>query len=264
MTGAGQLYDALFAFESRFRRGQYPIHKRLQFDDSSINNTYEWVARRFTVPADGVILDAGCGVAFGTLYLASQTNAAVVGISVSDAEVEQACRNVDSSGYGEQVSIRCRSYDNLESGAFDMIVVIESLKHSLDLQKSLRSLVRALKVGGRMIIVEDLYKGNMNHPSATQMAKDWRLAQIFREADYLDSLTTGKVRTFDLTKRVKVTGHASLAASMLGVQTFIKVGPRKYTEALRAFRGGLHLQRLFAGGLMRYKAIEFTRTDGAN
>jgi hypothetical protein len=104
----------------------------------------------------------------------------------------------------------------------------------------------------------------MNHPSATQMAKDWRLAQIFREADYLDSLTTGKVRTFDLTKRVKVTGHASLAASMLGVQTFLKVGPRKYTEALRAFRGGLHLQRLFAGGLMRYKAIEFTRTDGAN
>ena len=88
MTAPGQLYDALFAFESRFRRGKYPIHKRLRFDDASVKDTYEWVAQRFAVPASGVILDAGCGVAFGTLYLASQTGAAVVAVHFRRAQVE--------------------------------------------------------------------------------------------------------------------------------------------------------------------------------
>lgn len=264
MTAPGQLYDALFAFESRFRRGKYPIHKRLRFDDASVKDTYEWVAQRFAVPASGVILDAGCGVAFGTLYLASQTGAAVVGISVSDAEVRQAARNVDTAGRGEQVSIRCQSYDDLGAGAFDMIVAIESLKHSPDLQRSLRSLVRALAPGGRMVIVEDLYTGGINHPSARQMAKDWLLAKNYREADYLDCLAAGKVRSFDLTKRVKVPGRLSSAAALLAVQAYLKAGSRKHRKALQAFRGGLHLQRLFAGGLMRYKAIEFVKAGGSN
>ena len=64
MTSPGQLYDALFSFESRFRAGAYPIHKRLCFDDRKTGDIYNWIIKNSDVPENGVIMDAGCGVGF--------------------------------------------------------------------------------------------------------------------------------------------------------------------------------------------------------
>ena len=259
MSTPGQLYDALFAFESRVRRGKYPIHKRLRFAEPGIDHTYAWITEHHELPSTGTILDAGCGVAYGTLHLAMQSDAAVIGISVSDAEVRQSKKNVTDTGMDARVEIRHRSYDDVEEHAFDMVVAVESLKHSCDLGKSIGSLVRALKPKGRLVVIEDLYIGPEDHPSAVQVAADWLLLRNYREADYIDELHSGPTRVTDLTGRVRIPGHASLSATMLAINAWLAIAPRNRSAAMRAFRGGLHLQRLYAGGLMHYKSIEFTK-----
>ena len=259
MNSPGHLYDALFSLESRFRRGAYPIHKRLCFGDNKIDDIYDWIIKNSDVPENGVIMDAGCGVGFGALRLAACSNSAVVGISVSVAEITQATRNVKSAGHDDRVKIYRKSYDDLGKGTFDMVVAVESLKHSFDVKRSIQSLVRALKPGGRMVIVEDLFCGPKQYPSAGQMAKDWALTRTYREADYIDALGSGRTVITDLSSHVKISGRISIKVGLLAVQALLVIGPHKYSQAFRAFRGGLHLQRLYAGGLMQYKAIEFTK-----
>jgi len=245
--------------ESRFRRGAYPIHKRLCFDDNKTDDIYDWIIKNFDVPDNGVIMDAGCGVGFGTLRLAAGSNSAVVGIGVSVAEITQATRNVKAAGYDDRVEICCKSYDNLGKSTFDMVIAVESLKHSFDVKRSIQSLVRALKPGGRMVIVEDLFCGPKQHPSARQMVKDWVLTRSYSEADYVDALSSGRTVITDLSSRVKIPNRIAIKAALLAVQALLIIGPHKHSLAFRAFRGGLHLQRLYARGLMHYKAIEFTK-----
>lgn len=259
MTSPGQLYDALFSFESRFRAGAYPIHKRLCFDDRKTDDIYNWIIKNSDVPENGVIMDAGCGVGFGTLRLAACSNSAVVGIGVSDAEIKRATRNVEDAGHADRVTIRHESYDNLDEGAFDMIIAVESLKHSFDVKRSIQSLVNALKPGGRMVIVEDLFSGPQQHPSARQLGEDWALTRNYSESDYVDALNSGRTVITDLTPYVNISGRFSIKAGLLGVQALLMTVPSNHSLALRAFRGGLHLQRLYSEGLMHYKAIEITK-----
>jgi len=260
VNSPGQLYDALFSLESRFRGGAYPIHKRLRFDDEKTDDIYDWIIRNSDVPRKGVILDAGCGVGFGTLRLAAHSNAVVLGISVSDEEIRQASKNITEAGYDDRVTIVHKSYDNLDKDAFEMVVAVESLKHSFDVKRSIQSIVHALKPGGRMVIVEDLFCGPEQHPSARQMADDWALTQILSESDYLNALGAGRTVITDLTSCAKVSGRIAISASLVAVQTLLTIGPRKHAQAVQAFRGGLHLQRLYAEGLMHYKSIEFTKS----
>ena len=259
MNSPGQLYDALFSLESRFRGGAYPVHKRLHFDEEKPADIYDWIIRNADVPGHGVILDAGCGVGFGTLRLAAHSNATVLGISVSDKEVKQASKNVKDAGYDDRAIIDHKSYDNLDQGVFDMVIAVESLKHSSDVKRSIQSLIRGLKPGGRVVIIEDLFSGPEQHPSARQMAEDWVLTRNFSESDYVDALGSGRTVITDLTSCVKNSGRIAIKAGLLAVQALSIVVPRKHSRALAAFRGGLHLQRLYADGLMHYKSIEFTK-----
>ena len=86
-----QLYDSLHDFESRYRRGTaYPVHKRLRFDDRSITDVYDWIATAVPLPDSGDILDAGCGVGFGSIRMAEKCSSRVVGISLSSREIASA------------------------------------------------------------------------------------------------------------------------------------------------------------------------------
>ena len=110
-----------------------------------------------------------------------------------------------------------------------------------------------------MLIVDDFFCGPQQHPSALQMAKDWALVRNYSEADYVDALHSGQTVVTDLTSQVKVSGRLSICAGLLVVRALLATTPRKHTQALQAFRGGLHLQRTYAEGLMHYKSIEFTK-----
>jgi cyclopropane fatty-acyl-phospholipid synthase-like methyltransferase len=152
----GHLYDALHAFESRHRNELYPVHKKLRFAEPETADIYDWIIARLDLPSGGEILDAGCGVGFGSLRLAQRSACRVTGISLSGNEIAGATAAVTRTGLHDRVRFLNLSFDHLPHGTYDLVVAVESLKHSADLGRSLRSILRSLKPGGQLVIIEDL------------------------------------------------------------------------------------------------------------
>ena len=252
------LYDALYDFESRLERADaYPVHKRLRFDDdgAGAGDIYDWIFERVDLPRGADILDAGCGVGFGTLRLAQRSAARVTGISLSEKELAAARRVAVHAGLAGTVEFARRSFDELPQATYDLVVAVESLKHSPDLAKSLRSLADSIRRGGQLVIVEDFPTGRLSGPAAERLQRDWGLARLYTENDYLAILGAQNCRCEDLTDRVRRRGRFVLGLKLALLAAWMPVTSRGRATALRAFRGGLHLERLYADRQMRYKAL---------
>ncbi len=257
----GMLYDALHSFEARRGRGgAYPVHKSLRFASAATQDIYDWIIDRIDLGNVRNALDAGCGVGFGSIRLAEQSNASVTGISVSEAEIAHARIAAERKGLSHRTAFRTASFDEMPALEYDLIVAVESLKHSGDLARSLRSLGTALVPGGKLIVVEDLVRGDGRCASARALARDWGLEALRTEADYIDALGAASCTVLDLTAGVRRGGPFSIATRLAVLHAALAFTPSARSRAvLRAFRGGLHLERLYASGAMTYKCVVYTK-----
>ncbi len=262
-SSVGALWDALLAFESR-RRGDraYPVHKRLRFVEPRHDDVYDWVADRLQLRSTDRVLDVGCGVGFGTIRLAERGVAHATGITISQRELTWAVRAASRSHRSGDIEFRCGSFDELPRAAFDVVVGVESLKHSPDLHVTLRAILASLAPGGRLVIVEDVFDGDPRCASALGVARDWLLADLYREADYVAVFGDTGCRVVDLTAAVSRSGSLMLAGKLGALNAALRYQVPKRAAVLRAFRGGLHLERLYSAGAMRYLAFFYSKDAG--
>lgn len=83
------IYNNLFHWEGKHASQPYPIHKKLDSKKFGYTDIYKWIANTYKLNPETYILDAGCGVGYGSLYLSKYYNCNVKGISLSDAEVKK-------------------------------------------------------------------------------------------------------------------------------------------------------------------------------
>lgn len=103
-------------------------------------------------PGD-TVLDAACGLGYGSHVLASLSPAArITGIDLSDWAVEFARRNYAS----DRVDFRCGSLpealDEVPDASVDFVVSLETLEHVTDPTALLAAFDRVLKPGGRIFV----------------------------------------------------------------------------------------------------------------
>jgi SAM-dependent methyltransferase len=255
-SDVGRLYDALHAFEWRHKgRGAYPVHKKLRFDEPGMDDIYDWIVARIALPDRGRVLDAGCGVGFGALRLARIADCHVTGISLSAKEIARAREIAVRMGVADRVEFLCMSFDDLPPGAYDLVVAVESLKHSSNLTRTLRSIQRCLKPGGQLIVVEDVGKGILDVAVAEQLAADWALTSLYTENDYVAVLGSDRCMVVDLSSFVRIGAARRFSPRRAVLGLLLRFVRANRASALRAYRGGLHLERLYAEGRMAYKAI---------
>lgn len=255
-SSVGALYDALLTCESPRRGDQaYPVHKRLRFVETQHEDIYDWVSDRLELRSTDRVLDVGCGVGFGTIRLAERGVARATGLTISQRELIWAARAASRSTRSDDIEFLYGSFDELPRAAFDVVVAVESLKHSPDLDVTLRAVRGSLAPGGRLVIVEDVFGGAPGSASARGVASDWSLTRLYREADYVEALGDAGCRAVDLTAAVRRSGAFALAGKLGALNmAMLCQGPTR-AVALRAFRGGLHLEKLYAVGAMRYLAF---------
>ena len=153
------------------------------------------------------------------------------------------------------------TFDDVPQRAFDLIVAVESLKHSLDLQKSLAALATALRPGGRLVIVEDCFIGDAASNAARKLRELWGLQALYSEEEYCALPVPGNCTAIDLTEYVPVTGLINRLRSAL-TRLYLGVTRGAMAEETRmAFAGGVCLQNLYAANQMRYKALLVTVQD---
>ncbi|WP_020672347.1 class I SAM-dependent methyltransferase [Amycolatopsis nigrescens] len=110
---------------------------------------------RREVGADGTVLDVGCGGGQFALALAERIDRLrVVGVDLSAEQVGWA--NKRANGLGDRATFQRGTADELEfaDGTFDAAVSIGSIKHWRDPRKGLAEMIRVLRPGGLLNVIE--------------------------------------------------------------------------------------------------------------
>ncbi len=254
------LYDQLVSFESLGKGGRgYPIHKKLDPRILGFEDIYSWILNRIDIRDGDLILDAGCGVGFGSVRLAKGYLTTVDAISISEKEIEKANAYLLRQSVAGTVNFYVRSFDELEENRkYDRIIAVESLKHSSDIEGTLVHLLTRLNNHGQLIIVEDLYRAPYLTQTAIKYIEAWGLKDAFKRSDYQQLLPEIEVEYLDLTPAVLYRSANRVKAKIILGRLLKILFPRH--KLLAIFMGGLWLELLYAKGLMSYQAVIFTKT----
>lgn len=253
------VYESLFLFEKRKDKGKegYPIHKKLDFSDLDIDNIYSWILQEYDLTDAQEILDAGCGVGFGSLLFAQKLDAQITGLSISPSEVKHAKKNAKRLNLEDRVAFHEARFENAPIKQYDFIIAIESLKHSFDLKKSLESLKSKLKPGGRIIIIEDFHAEDEKISLTKQFVRDWALADAYRLSDYRMVLKNAEIT--DLTARMPKKKRFNLLLQHLMLNGLHFLKRNQEYNVYQIFRGGVILDRLYLLKKMKYGCLVFTK-----
>jgi cyclopropane fatty-acyl-phospholipid synthase-like methyltransferase len=243
-----KLYNRLFEREGQFAQSAYPIHKKLDVHAFGYDDIYEWIGKSYTFDKNTSILDAGCGVGYGSMHLANEYQCSVTGISLSDKEIKQATLFSKKRRLDHLVQFKCDSYDTIQPNSYDFIIAVESIKHSLDFQRTFSSLKKALKKNGILLIIEDVMITEKNKKLPQKYAEDWSLKkQLTYDLFQDDFLLKKDFTSFMITKHwIKV----ELGIYILKLLSF-------FSPVFTIIRGGLYLEKLFRLGIFKYYAMEF-------
>ena len=170
------------------------------------------------------VLDAGCGMAYGSRLMAEAGAAEVTGVDLAE-DVIRAARAEAGDG------IRLEAGDvaalPFEDGAFDLVVCFEVIEHVPDQDRVLGELRRVLARGGLLAISSpnrDAYvPGNPHHvheytPPELEAAlrKRWPEVRLFQQHNYLACSITGDGAPAVRTLAPKAPGEETYTLALAG------------------------------------------------
>jgi len=253
-----KIYNQLYQVEKKVRKGKvYPIHKKLVFADQDLKDVYDWLTSNIDINIGSNVLDAGCGVGYGACLIAERCKANVTGISISEKEIAHANSYSQKKGLGHQVTFKLKSFDNLLPQKYDTIFAVESIKHSLHLEKTLDSLKQALKPNGQLVIIEDFYLQENISKNCQQYINDWHLIDAFRMEDYFKTLDREQCKYIDLTSYMPPKKKYVVNGKLAMTQLLSRLNGDNM-NIHKIFKGGYYLDRLYLQGLMRYGVLIYT------
>lgn len=245
------LYNALFDLESKFKKeAAYPIHKRMNFGNE-FNDVYELLLSQIDIQ-NKTILDAGCGVGFGSFLLAKSGAQYVKGISISEKEIERA-NAIKNELQINNTNFEVTTFDHTTANQYDIIICVESLKHTLDFEKSFDKLLNGLKPNGTLCIIDDFFDGKENKTS-NQFQNDWHLNYLIALSHLKVDTTAFEWSKMDLNKWLYPKSLWKINSQLF----FFKILKRN-AAFKKLFRGGLLLDKLYAQKQMTYALVQIKR-----
>lgn len=259
MNPVGNIYDALFSFESKKRTEAYPIHKKIEYEGLSL---LDWIDKQVELEKGMRILDAGCGTGNTLFHFHKKYETSGLGLSLSQHEIdfaeEQAAKvpEADISFVKRDFSL---SLDDL--GLFDFIVCIESLKHTPDPSAVVANLSQRLKPGGTMLIVDDyLTTEQQSAKEVNNHVKLWHAPGFISARQMQEALQKAigvKPQTVDLSAAVPAKS-AVMRAMLIGALRVIRLFLPKEGSLRRnidTYWGAMILESLYASKRVGYFAL---------
>jgi SAM-dependent methyltransferase len=187
---------------------------------------YEWVA---PLAAGKDVLDAGCGVGWGSARLADAGARSVVGVDLDELSLENARQRSDQATFvrGDLLSLP------FEDGSFDLVVSFETIEHVQQPDRAIDELRRVLRDGGLVAVStpnRGVYpEGNPFHlheltsQELEQLLRArFRNAVVFRQRNVLASLLSDDE------------GHALVDPTVALEARVLKVAPARKNDELFA------------------------------
>ena len=195
----------------------YAIHfgywdDRTRNHADALNRLNAALAARIGIMRGARILDAGCGVGGGAIWLAQTFAAEVVGITPVPSQVERARRFGLQRGVSNRVRFAQQDYlhTSFPDASFDVIWAVESICHAVDKAAFYREARRVLRPGGRMGIVEYMRTARPLTSAGEALLHSWLfgwaipdIATAAEHRDWAAASGFGEVSLIDITSQVR-------------------------------------------------------------
>ncbi|MEM6800542.1 MAG: methyltransferase domain-containing protein [Bacteroidota bacterium] len=261
------IYDHLFAFEKdKGKGGAYPIHKPLDFPleqkSLGIADISDLVLAFLPKRRKAHVLDAGCGVGYTLQKICTNPLYSGLGISLSQQELALARASVHQSGLSDRCSFKKLDFDQEFDQKFDLILCMESIKHSPDWRKSLGNLLKHLHADGAILLIEDFYQGNTLNEEEKRFQEVWAVPDLFSYQDVCSYMNERGVKLeqekiLDEYIRKHRAWKSKLSAQFCKISTpLFSLLPAK-KQLLQIYEGALLMDYLYAKSLFSYRLLYF-------
>ena len=213
------------------------------------------------------LLDAGCGFGGTVFRWRSRLGGRFDGLTLSAVQAEIATAHAARHGLGDDCRFFVRSYDLPPPRSYDLILAIESLVHSADIDRTIRNLAGALKPRGRIAVVDDMPDGALADcdKDFTQFRRGWRCARPPRADDFARAFRAANLEleeNDDLTAWLRPRSLARIGTLAALNRLAYALAPAAAARAmLDSYLGGLALERLYWRGAMTYRLLVARRVQ---
>jgi len=218
-----------------------------------------------STPAPLTVLDAGCGLGGTLLFLHARLGARGIGITLSPDQATRAHASAASRGAADTCRFVVRDFDtplgDLAPHGVDVVIAIESLAHAPDPATTIGRLARLLPPGGRLVVVDDAPADALpdDDVDLAGFRRGWHAPGVLADAALdraIDAAGLARVHDVDLTPRLVARPAVSLAVRLALARAAWPLAARTSAAVLHdAIAGGLHLERLYARGVARYRLV---------
>jgi tocopherol O-methyltransferase len=218
-----------------------------------------------SVVATDKILDAGCGVGGAAIFLSMAKNAEVVGISLSDKQIEYAIKVASKHHPDARVSFKVMDFTRttFPDESFDVIWACESVCQA-NKKAFINESYRLLKKGGRLIMADFfLTSGDQpdKHAWIRKWCDTWAVSELISCDLFTDGLQTRgfkSVKSFDYNQNIKHSAKRMYLASLFGAlpsELYNLIHPEVSPFAKNHYKCGYYQYRALKEGLWRYMII---------
>ena len=146
----------------------------------------KWAFPQLNIPADGEILEIGCGGGYNIRrILEASKNAKVVGIDISEESVRKA-KKINKAELGKRCEILQGNVGQMpfKDGQFDFATAFETVFFWPNLPVNLLEVFRVIKAGGRFAVINNYGDPNINWEKKVPCMKRYTVKEIqnFMEA----------------------------------------------------------------------------------
>lgn len=104
------------------------------------------------------ILDIACGTGDFSIDIANRTRpeTTITGLDLSEGMLEVMCRKVDKAGLSARIKTMVGNSESMpfEDGSFDRVTIAFGIRNFENRETALKEILRVLKPGGRLVILE--------------------------------------------------------------------------------------------------------------
>jgi SAM-dependent methyltransferase len=260
----GDLYDQLGLLESRISgKDAYSIHKKLIFKDKQISDLNDWLIGKLN-PADKTsVLDAGCGVGKTLFMLADKYEIEGLGVSLSAVEINLANKYKSQQNF-KNLDFEVASFDDELSKKFDLIIAIESIKHSNNYKRTIKNLADHLNPEGEFWLIEDIRTAKLSELQNTEKFKTWwHVPFLFDQSDIESACKSANLsikENFDLTSQMNLPSLLKAKKRWRLWRILLRIVPMKNTRNnIKTFLGGFILDQWYLNKQMAYKVYRLEK-----